>query len=133
MANSMIKTEPEWANRPEPPFFRKIFVLHYGKDFSLLKEFTDEIVFVTNGYEATEDLTQIIIEKVADFDPVQDAIVAVGKVNVSLITGIVISNLHPNSPIWIGVFTKSSKKDKKSAQYHWLQIQLEDLHAKFQS
>ena len=100
MANSDIK-------------FRKIFVVEPSHDVSALKAHTDEIIMMTTGYEDMQTLPAKITGSLRDFDPELDAIIPVGKIIASFVSGVVLARMG-QAPIWIGVY-----KDKR---YTFLQV-----------
>lgn len=68
--------------------FRKAYVAQNTQhDFSDLRDISDEIVFVTTGYEDEGNLHTTVEKSLVDFDPNRDVIVPVGNVFVNLLVG----------------------------------------------
>lgn len=56
-----------------------------------LKDWCDNIVFCSTGYETEEELPQVIEKALAGFDPEKDVVVPVGNVTNNLIVGAVLA------------------------------------------
>lgn len=85
------------------PKFRRIYVTAPSHDFNALKKYTNDIVFVTTGYESLEQLGSAIKESLKDFDPTKDAIIPVGKVVWVFVHGAVLGNLNFKN-VMIGIY-----------------------------
>ena len=84
--------------------FQTIYVVQPSShDFSALKKYTDNIVFLSTGYEELEDLPLIIRENLRDFCADTDAIVPAGKIIWSFMAGLVLSN--EKCSLTLGIFT----------------------------
>ena len=74
----------------EKKYFRKIFVAEPTHDFTALKQYSDDIVFVTTGLEDISRLGATVGRSMADFDPTEDAIIPVGKLATVMFIGMMI-------------------------------------------
>ena len=88
--------------------FRKIFVAEPSHNVSGLKDYTDEIVFVTTGYQTIINIPAEVAKNLEDFDPEQDAIVPLGKLTANILIGLFLGKKYPNVGIWIAIY-----KDKE--------------------
>jgi hypothetical protein len=86
--------------------YRRIFVVQPSHDLSALKKYSDNIVLITTGYERDEDLPRKISEMLADFNPAYDAIVPIGKLISTMLTGMAIQAkcYALNSQVDIGMY-----------------------------
>jgi hypothetical protein len=109
------------ADESKQAKFRRIFVLQPSHDFSLLREFTEQIEFVTTGYETVEELENSIEEKLIAFIPTEDAVVVVGRVNAAFVFGAKLQEMFPSETIHVGVYKKDDLGDKT---YNWIEINL---------
>lgn len=75
------------------PKFRKLFVVEPTHDISILSKYCNQVVFLTNGEEKTEELAQKIPLMLKDFNPDEDALIPMGRVASCTIAGIAISTL----------------------------------------
>ena len=78
----MLNTEPK---------FRKLFVVEPTHDISILSKYCNQVVFLTNGEEKTEELAQKIPLMLEDFNPDEDALIPMGRVASCTIAGISIA------------------------------------------
>ena len=85
--------------------FHTIYVVEPSHDFSALKKYTDEIVFLSTGYEKLEDLPEIIRNNLNDFCAQTDAIVPVGKIIWTFVAGLVLAERKDNGKITVGIFS----------------------------
>jgi len=99
--------------------FRKVWVVMPTHNFNNLKEFTQDICFIATGYEEVSDLSAIVLNSLKDFDPNQDALVCVGKVNTVFVTGRIVQQIAGDRPVWIGVY---NKEDGDLGNYQWVQL-----------
>jgi len=92
----------------ESPRFNRIFVVEPSHDFSALKPFCQEIVFLTTGYETANQLTKTIAHNLylQKFDPEMDAVLPVGRVVACVVTGIILGRSHQNKSIWLGTYSR---------------------------
>jgi len=88
--------------------FRKIFVAEPSHDVSGLKAHTDEIVFITTGYQNIDKLPSEIARSLEDFDPQQDAFVPLGRLMATFFICMFFCKKFPSSGIWIAIY-----KDKE--------------------
>jgi hypothetical protein len=84
--------------------FRKIFVAEPSHDVSGLKAHTDEIVFVTTGYQTIEKLPIEIAKNLEEFNPQQDAFVPLGKLVATFLISMFFVKKFPSSGIWIAIY-----------------------------
>jgi hypothetical protein len=84
--------------------FRRIFVIDPSHDVSKLKQHTSEIKLITRGDERSEDIEETIVKSLADFDPACDAIIPMGKVVVSFVTGVVLGKMFPSIGVTVGIY-----------------------------
>jgi hypothetical protein len=88
--------------------YRKIFVVEPSHDFSALKDWCEQIVFLTTGYE-TVDILQDTIEdnlRSQKFDPSLDAILPVGRVIACIFTGIILGSYWGDKTLWLGTYSR---------------------------
>ena len=88
---------------PTKPKFRRIYVTAPSHDFNALRDYTDDIVFVTTGYEGLDKLGSAVKESLKDFNPATDAIIPVGKVVWVFVHGAILGSLNFDY-ITIGIF-----------------------------
>lgn len=99
-------------------FYRRIYVVEPGHDFSSLASMCREIRFLTTGYEKLDDLLPVISRNLKHFDPAQDAILAVGRVNSCMVTGFVLRGLGVVT-FWAGVY---NGKENPDSPYQFQQL-----------
>jgi hypothetical protein len=85
--------------------FRKVFVVEPSHDLTALKKYTDDIRFITTGYEDIGKIGEKIDKNISEFDPSQDAIVALGRVSVCMLIGICIAKKFPDKKMEFGVYS----------------------------
>jgi hypothetical protein len=100
--------------------FRKIFVIEPTHDVGILKRYTDTIKFISNGSEKVEDLPDRIESSLQDFDPLKDAVVAMGRVSACMLTGFFLAKLFPKDIIMYGIYNNDN--------YLFLEANCEDIH-----
>lgn len=89
------------------PKFRKLFVVEPTHDISLLGKYCDNIIFLTNGDERIENVSERMDAKLEDFDPDDDALIPMGRVSACSMAGILLANKLKGgfkSIVMIGVF-----------------------------
>ena len=101
--------------------FRKVFVVQSGYNYSALVGYTKQMVFITTGNETMEDLPEVIAQSLRDFNPKTDGIVAVGKVNTTLLVGIELAKRFPGEAVNLGLF---QNKFVEKPNYEWRVVQL---------
>lgn len=84
--------------------YRTIYVVEPSHDLTALKPYTDNIELLTSGYENVFDLAEKIQRNLASFDPKLDAIVPIGKLISTMLTGMVLRELVGNQPVRIGMY-----------------------------
>lgn len=99
--------------------FRKIYLVSPVKDFSALSRYCTQVIFVTNGKEQQVSLPPQIRSILSEFEPETDAIVASGRSNAVLMTGMILKELFPQDEIWVGIY-QSSFVD--TPQYQWITL-----------
>lgn len=99
--------------------FRKILVIEPPKDYSALRQYTQNIEFMITGKEPLKELPAIIHESLLAFDPSQDALVAYGNSNTILLVGMALKSLFPYSTIKIGIYRVRMVDTK---QYEWVGV-----------
>jgi energy-coupling factor transporter ATP-binding protein EcfA2 len=72
--------------------FRKLFVVEPTHDISILSKYCNQVVFLTNGDEKTEELSKKIPLMLQDFNPDEDALIPMGRVASCTIAGIAIAS-----------------------------------------
>ena len=99
--------------------YRNIYIVQPSHDFAGLKLWAKDLRYITTGYESAAELEDRIRSVLENFDPHQDAIVAVGRSNAVLVTGIVLRSMFPDADITFGVY-KSRMPGR--ASYSWEKI-----------
>lgn len=100
------------------PYRTAFIAMNSGHDFIRVKQdLAANIVFVTTGYEAEEDLLPAIEKSLESFDPEQDIIVPVGKVMTNALIGLVLGKLgkQPVFAYW------------QEQQYHTLDTEVSNV------
>lgn len=99
--------------------FRKVYLINPVKNYDILYDYCDDIRFITSGVEKIGDVIKAIPAMLASFDPREDAIVATGKSNIILYTGMVIRTLQPEARIWVGIY---QSQNLHQPRYDWIQL-----------
>lgn len=86
--------------------FRKVFITQPSHNFSALMEHAQDVVFLTSGRETFQEAKRAVRERLEEMNPDKDAIVAVGKVNTSLLIGTTLGKLFPDKDIIIGIYSE---------------------------
>jgi hypothetical protein len=107
----------EIMDQTEPTRFRRIYVAQPGHDFKKLLDYTDEVKFINTGLERIEAVPHAIRQSLADFAPDEDAIVAVGRANATLLLGVVLQEMFPGKEIVLGVYRS---KVTETEEYRWV-------------
>lgn len=98
----MEEIENEW--------FRTLYIVEPSHDLSVVKDYTDNIKFITTGTELVEGLAERVSASLEDFDPEEDAIIPMGRTSACLITGLILrSKIPKGGTVKIGVYKKDSK------------------------
>lgn len=104
------------------PRFDTVFMVEPVRDYSALPPYCEHIEFLSSSADSLDDLYERIKDGLRSFDPATDAIVAVGRSNAVLMTGIALKELFCDRPIWVGVY--QSKVSSEGKRYQWKLIQL---------
>lgn len=93
--------------------FRNAYVLKAGFRFSALREYCQNIIYVTDGFII--DLNQLqeqLDEVFSEFDPDQDCLVPVGTAIVNILAGIMLAKQFPTSVISVGIYNREESPRK---------------------
>jgi hypothetical protein len=88
--------------------YRTIYVVQPTHDLSDTRDFTNNLRFITNGNELVENLLPVIRESLKDFDPDQDAILAMGRVSANVLVGMILREKFPSKLIDLGIRNNES-------------------------
>jgi hypothetical protein len=103
--------------------FRKIFVVQEGHNFSALRNYCEETVFLTDGSERVEQLVHKLSQGLRAFDPDCDAIVSVGRANATLLTGLLLGESLKGATIYFGVYrSKMFGERSQREEYQWVSV-----------
>lgn len=106
----------------QEPLFRSVYVGQPGHDFSALLQHTDQIKYLTSGWERLEHIPDAIRTALEEFDPDQDAVVAVGRANATMLLGVELRSMFPGEEITLGVY-RSKVVDQE--EYQWVSVKME--------
>jgi len=103
--------------------YRTIFICQPAYNFSSLASVCDGMTFLVTGSEVSlEQTLKACRSNLTGFDPEKDALLMVGKVNISFIVGVVLRELVPaDKTITMGIYIKP--KDRES-YYRWESVTL---------
>lgn len=97
--------------------YRNIYIVQPVRhDLSALRNWSNNLLFITTGYEHLSELRKTIEANLLEFDPTVDAIVMVGKVSTNLILGIALANIFHGQEISIGKYYDNG--------YHWERVKV---------
>lgn len=105
----------------DPIRFRRIYVAQPGHDFQLLLNYTDEVKFINTGLERLGHVPDTIRQSLAEFNPEQDAIVAVGRANATLLLGVALQEMFPGQNITLGIYRS---KVMTREEYQWVSVKM---------
>lgn len=78
--------------------FRKVFVTEPAHDVTKLKDYAEDIRFLTSGYEPYNELFELVLRALYDFNPLTDAILLMGRSMANAMVGLVIGENYSESP-----------------------------------
>lgn len=96
--------------------FRKVFITQPSHSFQALFPYSARLVFLSSGDEGFHETLLSIAESLEEFDPEQDAIIAVGKVNSNLALGTLLAQRYSGQTVTIGIYDQGD--------YQWAKMQL---------
>lgn len=99
-----------------PTQFRKVFITQPSHSFQALFPYSTRLVFLSSGEEDFGEAVRMIEKYLEEFDPEQDAIIAVGKVNSNLALGTILAKLFPGQSVTIGIYDQGD--------YLWAKLSL---------
>lgn len=68
--------------------FEKIFVVEPAHEVSILSKYSSQIIFVTDGGDKIEDISNRIESLIKDFNPDTDAIIPMGRAPSNFLAGL---------------------------------------------
>jgi hypothetical protein len=90
--------------KEEEKKFKRLYVVEPSHDVSVLKSYTNNVIFMTTGNELVSELEQKIYENLEEFHPEEDAIISMGRTVACLLTGLLIGSLYPWQEITYGIY-----------------------------
>lgn len=103
LENRMQISKMNYVKVSQADKFRRAFVVQPVHDFSALKNYAQDIRFLSTGYEDIENLEESVDDALANFDQDDDVIIPAGRVITCFIIGFILQIRGINNFI-IGVY-----------------------------
>lgn len=100
--------------------FDTIYIVEPVKNFSAVVPYCTQIRFLTTGKETIAELGKVITSNIQDFDPDKDALIAVGRSNAVMLTGMILTNMLGSRQIWVGIY--QSRMSEEGKVYEWIKV-----------